>query len=523
MKGNNMNRIWGATPIVLWTVLATSVHADDCPPRPVVIAATSSPSLLPAVSLGRPTTMNPRLDPQLHPTSYNEASGNTSEVAAPNATDILQPMPIGQPEPSPVRKGPPLADTPDSDRKPIATTPFPAAVADSESPCYTEGNFACDPWCGPPGLCGDEGRSLGCVGGPSHLFWFRAEYLLWMIKNGHAPPLVTTSPPGSLGVIGNPGTLVLFGNSIDTNEVSGARFTLGTWLDPHECWALEWNIFFLGPRSARFDAGSNGNPVLARPFFNAAPGVNGEDAELIANPPILGLIPLTGRVDIALRSELWGTEANLMRNICKGCCCRTDLIGGFRYLRLREDLNIDEDLMVPLTSTLVPGETIFVNDRFVTKNNFYGGQLGIRTQRNWRCWQIDATAKCALGGTHEQVAISGATVITMPGGTPQSFGNGLLAQPTNIGRYSRDRFAVVPEVAVNVGYQITDHWRAFVGYSFLYWSSVARPADQIDRVVNGNQIAPGMHPLIGPPRPAFEFHGTDFWAHGVNFGLEFRY
>src|SRR2546430_13181096 len=44
--------------------------------------------------------------------------------------------------------------------------------------------------------------------------WASAEYLLWRIKDAPAPvPLVTTSPPSSFGVLGNPGTAVLFGGS----------------------------------------------------------------------------------------------------------------------------------------------------------------------------------------------------------------------------------------------------------------------------------------------------------------------
>ncbi len=62
-----------------------------------------------------------------------------------------------------------------------------------------------------------------------------------------------------------------------------------------------------------------------------------------------------------------------------------------------------------------------------------------------------------------------------------------------------------------------------MGYDFLYWSSVARPGDQIDRTVNSTQIAPRTGPFTGPARPAFEFKNTDYWAHGVNFGVEFRY
>jgi hypothetical protein len=52
-------------------------------------------------------------------------------------------------------------------------------------------------------------------------------------------------------------------------------------------------------------------------------------------------------------------------------------------------------------------------------------------------------------------------------------------------------------------------------------------ADQIDRGINPVQ-APAITgvpnaPLIGPARPAPLFNTTDFWAQGMNFGLEVRY
>ena len=97
--------------------------------------------------------------------------------------------------------------------------------------------------------------------------------------------------------------------------------------------------------------------------------------------------------------------------------------------------------------------------------------------------------------------------------------------PSNIGRYNWDVFAVVLEFPINVGYQVTKQLRVFVGYTFLYASKVLRPGDQIDRVVNTTQIPPPLAAgtLIGPARPAFHFKDTDFWAQGINFGLEFRF
>jgi hypothetical protein len=457
---------------------------------------------------------------QVQPVSFAPQSLDDPQmVVRAKGADAPLPMPQG-----PALKGPPLnTDT----GKPITNSPNGDTGADRGLPVESNNGFAGDPWLGASGLGDGAGPLPGWgIGGHGLFsdFWIRNEYLLWNIHHANLPPLVTTSPPTSLGVLGNPGTAILFGGgTADNEEMSGGRFTFGTWLDCNNCLGVEGSFFFLGNRSVRFNAASNGNPLLARPFFNADPNVNSEDAELIANPSIFNLPPLTGAINIKLSSELWNAEVNGLWNYCRGCCCRTDLIFGFRYVSLQEDLTITENLQVPLTSPTLAGETLFVNDHFETHNHFFGGQVGFRSEYNWRCWTFDVTAKCALGGTHQTVTINGATIITPLGGAPSAFAGGLLAQPTNIGHYSRDRFSVIPEVGGNISYRLNDHWRAFAGYDFLYWTNVVRPGDQIDRTVNGTQLAPRTGPFVGPARPAFTFKEGDFWAHGTNIGLEFRY
>ena len=83
----------------------------------------------------------------------------------------------------------------------------------------------------------------------------------------------------------------------------------------------------------------------------------------------------------------------------------------------------------------------------------------------------------------------------------------------------------VPEASINLYFQLTDHLKVFAGYTFLYWSHIARPGDQVDINVNPNLVPTSMTfgAAGGPARPAFTFHSTDFFAHGVNFGLELRY
>ncbi len=349
--------------------------------------------------------------------------------------------------------------------------------------------------------------------------WFQAEYLMWWVRDAETPPLATAGTPASLGVLGRPGTVVLFGGDVDQGLRSGARFTAGGVLDELGGWGAEVSGFFLPGHTVHFAAGSEGEPVIARPFFNALTGR--ESAEQVANPALPGLLPLAGRVTVDMSSRLWGFDPNLVQRCCLGCGLAVDLLAGFRYLDLDEGLTATEDLRVPATSPLFPGARFLVRDDFGTDTDFYGGQVGTRLAWQGGPLSLELLGKVALGCSHQRATVSGATGVVTPGAPPAAFVGGLLAQRTNIGTYERDRFAVLPEVAVKAGCRLTGHLRATLGYSFLALSSAARPGDQIDRVVNPTQLPPGT--LIGPARPAFHFQGTDFWAQGLTFGLELTY
>ena len=125
---------------------------------------------------------------------------------------------------------------------------------------------------------------------------------------------------------------------------------------------------------------------------------------------------------------------------------------------------------------------------------------------------------------HSTVDINGSRTATLPngGGTSTSAG-GLLAQPSNIGRYSFDEFAVLPEGGINFGYQVTSNIRAYAGYNFLYWNKVIRASEQVDLNVNPSQIAGGRDPLSNVQAPAFRPNYSDYWVQGVTFGLELRF
>ncbi|HXG11165.1 MAG TPA: BBP7 family outer membrane beta-barrel protein [Gemmataceae bacterium] len=408
--------------------------------------------------------------------------------------------------------GPSSSYAPDPARIPAAS---PAGL-----PPAGRATASCEPSCG------------DCFGafiepcGPPGRVWLRAEYLLWWIRDSRLPPLLTAGTPAGLAILGQPGTTILFGGDrLDNDERSGARFSAGTWLNCCQTCGLEVGGFFLGKRSIPFAFECPPDAIVGRPFFDVPAGA--QAVEFLCVPPpglaALGILPVTGNFRASSSSRLWGLEANAIKNVCCGPCYRFDLLGGFRYLQLDEDLAIIENVQV-LPNDIVPdlaGTRFALTDIFDTRNQFYGGQLGGRLE-TWRGrWFLNVLGKVALGVTHQVVGITGSTTITTPGVGEETFPGGLLALRSNICQYTRDRFAVVPEVGVNVGYQLTSNLRGYVGYTFLYWSDVVRPGDQINLRIDPRQLPPA--PPIPGAAPVFRFNDTDFHAHGINFGLEFRF
>jgi hypothetical protein len=308
-----------------------------------------------------------------------------------------------------------------------------------------------------------------------------------------------------------PGTAVLFGGPLDDADRSGGRFTAGYWLDDAEIWGLEGTFLFLKQRVADFADSSPGTPVLARPFLDVTRGV--EDAAIIALPGTA-----TGSVAVSASSNVWSAEGGVHARILSGSGPWVYVLGGFRTLDLDEHVGIAQSSLATTSAGHV--RTVLV-DSFSTDNQFYGGQAGTSADFAWGRWSLDLRGKVAVGVTHEIAVVEGFRRVTGESRRPAVFAAGLLAQPTNIGRFSTDDFAIVPELGLDLGYQLTNNVRIFLGYTLIYWSSVARPGDLIDVGVNPNQFLPGH--LSGVTRPAFAFQTTDFWMQGVNFGLQIRF
>jgi len=341
---------------------------------------------------------------------------------------------------------------------------------------------------------------------------------------------VTTAPVGTprqtAGVLGQPGTRVLFPTSDLNNDWrSGFYFNFGFWCDECQTRGFETNFFYLGDSNENYSVGSPGTTILTRPFFNATTGapdtqlVSFPDTQLVSFPGIL-----SGSVSVTSDTNVWGINPNYISNCCCGPCGRFDVLLGFYYLNVSDNLNITENLTsLPGQQNVAPGTQFVVNDHFSTTNNFYGVNIGFAFERRFSHYYLGVRSGIALGVNHQTIDINGSTTITPPGGPATVYAGGLLTQPSNIGRYERDEFAVLPWVGVRLGCQVTTHLRTYVGYDFAYLSNVVRAGEQIDTRVNTTQIAPRTAGVSGPLLPAFTPNESGFTITGVRVGVEYRF
>jgi hypothetical protein len=314
--------------------------------------------------------------------------------------------------------------------------------------------------------------------------YITGDTLLWWLKPSDYPVLVTT---------GTPPTTAIGDSSTPLQMFTGLRMNFGYWFDPDHCLGMEQGFLYLGRETTRQSVRSNAagvpaigpaiiNPFTGATFRVAAPGVS------------------NGSATATFMSEMWGADSNVRKCLFADNCVTLDGLIGFRYLGLKEDFSLSTVSTVPRT-----GERLAIMDSFATQNHFYGPQIGFVSESRWRRFYLDSTFKLGMGVTQQTVHIEGEATDSL---SPLVVHNGSLAQRSNIGDYNRNVFSVIPEINLTLGMNVTQRIRITAGYTFMYWTDVVRPGEQI----NGSRTNPG-----------FEFRSTDFFAHGANVGLEYRY
>ncbi len=497
--------------------------------------------------------------------SFRPAEGQVEEpqINDDPGADILQPLPAAPLEkrlkviPAPQTLPPPSV-TVLPDKIIPHPTPEPKLMYDylpgGEVVCLGEEGSDCG-FCSECGFVRNSGRSCRCWKRKSAFgkywdsccanqfncqiprFYANAEFLIWAMDDANLPPLATMSllsveqaealnnialmrdPNGfPIGAIGQPGTVVIFNeDEIDSPTFAGGRFTVG-YKKIFRNMGIEGTFLFLGENRSQFFASSDGtgSPFLVVPYFDSER--MREDGIIAASPGMFD-----GFIRAELSTQLWGVELYIRKPWRCGCNYKLDFLAGFRFLELSDGFELERNTTALRNlddmqgNVIVEGTNTRNVDMIGTRNQFYGGQIGADFEYHLGRWVLGATGKIALGNVYQEVNLNGFRVTTL--GNEIDVGDStFLVQSSNMGRHERDHFAVVPEVSLKVGYQITCHLTAYVSYNFLYISNVVRPGEQIDR-----SFVPCGRAPSGSFQPMFVFRDIDHWAQGVNFGLNWRY
>src|SRR5439155_25542645 len=112
----------------------------------------------------------------------------------------------------------------------------------------------------------------------------------------------------------------------------------------------------------------------SRPFVNALTGL--QDVELVSYPGVVA-----GATTSRVSNSVLGAGVNGISNLCCTPCGRLDLIYGYQYLNIADEVLIRESLTALPGSNVPAGTTYLIEDRFRTSNNFHDGLIGLSRER----------------------------------------------------------------------------------------------------------------------------------------------
>jgi len=348
----------------------------------------------------------------------------------------------------------------------------------------------------PEPRCPDNGCKKDCK---EKCVFIDAEYLYWWIRPAPLAVPVASNLNPTTGTVTN----LIGSQSLDFDPFSGVRLSVGGWLDSDRVLGVEVSGFVLEQHLVQRNANLTFTPAAPPNFIFVPITAPPSTVETLFFPP-----SVSGSVTLTQTARVWGAEANGVLNMYRNGGFEANLLGGFRYLGLEEQLNLFAD------NSLGGFFTIARHDEFLTRNQFYGGQIGARADYRAGAWTLGISGRVALGDMSQVIDVRGGNIVAGTVGVggifAQTAATAAPGQQATIGVHQRDVFGVVPEGRFDVGYDLGRHTTFTVGYTFLYANDVVRP---------GNQLLAG----IVQPIPTPLFKSSDFWAQGVSAGLTFSW
>ena len=209
--------------------------------------------------------------------------------------------------------------------------------------------------------------------------------------------------------------------AVDYHAFEGGRWAVGTWFDPCETWGAEVTGLLLVKRSTTFSAQSDarGTPVLGIPFIDAP---TGQESVNYASFPGL----FAGGMQTTSPAMVWGMEGTFYAD-----CGETTVLGGgpfplgdcgptcspasatSAWMKPSNLTQPSVELAGGFTdfngAALQTGDLEVFRDAFNARSQFFGGQVGVRSEFDHGPFYAEFTGKVGLGDSHESILVNGVT------------------------------------------------------------------------------------------------------------------
>lgn len=363
-----------------------------------------------------------------------------------------------------------------------------------------------------PAACGSYSKSKTT--------WFGAESLLWFSDSLNAPAIATTSAQGLLPVAGEPGVTTEFGGAdgIGTGLLPGFRVSGGTYFGDCDQFGVGGRVYGIFTKENGFSGTSDGTTSLGVPFFNMGLNPPAADAYLVGFTAANGDPVSAGSLVASSELDMIGADGSLYLLLGKSDDHRVDMVAGYTYNRLKSSIGLDTQSTNLFTGDAIPDGTVFTtNDLFDTENVFHGAHLGVLSTVMHDRINFSTLARVSFGNMRQTSNIQGSTRSELGGAVTDNVG-GIFAQQSNIGTYQRDDFAFLPELGLKLGYTPRENLEFTVGYTFLFWSTVALAGDQMDSSIDLTQVGGAAG-----TSPAANLVDSGFWMQGLDLGMSYSF
>lgn len=327
--------------------------------------------------------------------------------------------------------------------------------------------------------------------------WFRADYL-WLnyrdpssIDLG-APTLLDTSGPfpaidrvTGVRILTN-GTLI-DQSGLDNKGANGMKFTMGI---PTQLFAIEASAFSMIESKSKLNVD---------PFF---------DTSTFFSPLTIPVIPLTRDgvpslvdfvlfdqgVDVKYRSRLQGADVKVVfPALTPNVGMEVSPLLGFNYVNINNRLNIEGADLASLTEHLIASRA---------DNHVFGPEIGLR---------MEARSKWITFGFEPKLTF-GVNRIMNRVATEQIF------SPTEANRLieeTQNKFTPILDLSTYARIRLAENLDLSLGYQFMGMAGVSQSQRNI--VWDSTSV------LTAPPRIRLDMRRQDFWAQGINVGLQWQF